>query len=494
MLIDTTVVENGLALVALSGDLNRASALNTLTDVIARLNGEGRRGVLLDLSKIGHLNMAGLAALVELAARTPKVDLAFCAIPEKQLAFLRKSGLDRGLMVFASVAEARQHPSFQEHALTGIRTVLLCAGKGSRVAPLTEVVPKPMLDVAGRPALHRIIDHLETYGLRDILLNPGHLGDQIIDYFRQARMPDTRITFVNEGGWQQDRWVAQPIGSASTLKRMQVETAAFDTDIVVLCGDALIDLDLADMMREHRESGAEATIAALTVPQSDVHKYGIIETGLRNTVSRFFEKPGPGVTESRKANTGIYIFKPEVLSLLPNEEGLDIACHLLPEILNQGGNIHVYDRPFSWADIGCGRDYAAVSAQCLQQDLEFARPAGQEIRDGVWAMPGAMVSPRARISGPCHIGAGARIEAGAHLNGVCSIGAETLVQGGAVLRDCMVMPQTSVNAGARANRMILHGDWAIDHTRADGAVLERAPVDFVSPHTPAPMQRQQATA
>lgn len=494
MLIDTTAMENGLALVALSGDLNRASALHNLTEVILRLHGEGRRGILLDLGKVRRLNMAGLAALVELVARHPKTDMAFCKIPEKPLAFLRKSGLDRGLRIFETIEEARAHPIFREHALSGVRTVLLCAGTGNRIAPLSHTTPKPMLDIAGRPVLHRIIDHLEGFGLRDILLNPGHLGHQVIDYFRQVPMPDTRISFVNEGRWTQGNWTAEPIGSASTLKRMQVETAAFDTDIVVLCGDALIDLDLADMMREHRQSGADATIAALSVPDHAVHKYGIIEAGLRKTVARFLEKPTPEATESRLANSGVYIFRPEVLSLLPDGNGLDIARNLLPEILNKGGTIHVHDRPFRWIDVGCVRDYAVAATKCLEGNLNFALPIGREIRQGVWAMPGAEVSPKARISGPCHIGTGARVEAGALLEGVCSIGVGALVRGGTVLRDCMVMPGTSVNTGAWADGMILHGEWAINHTTADGSARDITPMDCVAVRDPASPQEHRATA
>lgn len=481
MLTDIEFLENGLAVIKLSGRLVRASALQGLSETISKLLGQGRRGLLLDMSRVRGIGMAGLAALVELVARNPKADLAFCALPEKTLAFLRKSGLDRGLMVFPSVQAACGHPVFQRHSLSGTRAVLLCAGKGSRVAPLTEVTPKPMLDVAGRPVMHRIIDHLGQFGLDDVLLNPGHLGHEIISYFRSVPLSGTRLTFVNEGGWTKRDWQGHPIGSASTLKRMQTRNAAFDDDLVVLCGDALIDLDLVEMMRAHRTSGADATIAALTVPGADVHKYGIIEASPNQTVTRFVEKPGPGVTESRLANSGIYIFKPEVLELLPDQDGLDIACDLLPSIMAAGGKIHAYAEPFAWVDIGCGRDYAQATRKCLTGAMSFAQPKGREIRPGVWAMPGAAVSPHARILGPCHIGSGVRVEAGAVLKGVCSVGAGSVVEARTVLSDCIVMPQTLVGSGAWAQDMILHADWAVDHVRADGNAIARGKLDHVGP-------------
>lgn len=480
MLIDTEFLENGLAVMKLTGRLVRTSALLNLSEMIVKLQGQGRRGLLLDLSKVHKINMAGTAALVELVARNPKADLALCAVPRNTLEFLRKSGLDRGLQIFPSVQDACQHPDFRAHTLVGTPAVILCAGKGSRVAPLTEVSPKPMLDVAGRSTLHRIIDHMASFGLRDVLLNPGHLGHEIIDYFRANAQPDLRITYVNEGHWRDGDWQSAPIGSASTLKRMQDQNAAFDSDFIVLCGDALIDIDLSEMMREHKASGADATIAALTVPESEVHKYGIIEATSTQTVTRFVEKPEPGVTDSRLANSGIYIFKPSVLELLSNEEGLDIACDLLPSIMTSVGKIHVYNSPFAWVDIGCGRDYARAVGKCLAGETPFAAPLGQEIRPGVWAMPNAYVSPRAEITGPCHIGAHARVEAGAKLTGTCSIGAGATIEGKTLLRDCIVMPETCVEQGTWAQDMIVHPQWAVDHTRADGSPQERGALKGIS--------------
>lgn len=480
MLTNTELLENGLAIIKLSGRLTSASAVHTLSEAIQKLQAEGRHGVLLDLEKVQRVNMAGLAALVELVARTPNVDLGFCALPKKTLDFLQKSGLDRGLRLFSSVQDARAHPVFRARTLTGTRAVLLCAGKGSRVAPLTETTPKPMLDIAGQPVMHRIIDHLASFGLRDIVLNPGHLGHEIIDYFHALPMAEKRISYVNEGQMTNGTWQANPIGSASTLKRMQVQNAAFDDDFVVLCGDALIDLDLSEMMRAHKASGADATIAARTVAETEVHKYGIIEASPTQTVMRFVEKPSPGVTESRLANCGIYIFKPKVLELLSNEEGLDIACDLLAAIMAAGGKMHVYNAPFEWVDIGCGRDYAQATQKCLTGAIPFATPKGTQVRPGVWAMPDAIISPKADISGPCHIGTGARIEAGAKLVGICSIGAGAIIEGRTLLQDTIVMPKTHVTPSTWAQDMILHADWAVDRRLADGTPRERAPITGVA--------------
>jgi len=481
MKILSNQIEQGLAVVAVGGALVRANALQDLSREVIHLKQLGCKAILFDLAKVQRMNMAGLAALIELVSRNHQTEFGFCALPPKPLAFLRKSGLDRGVRIFSSTAEAQSDPTFQRFLLSGVKTVLLCAGKGSRVAPLTGLVPKPLLDIAGRPTMHRIIDHLAQFGLRDIVLNPGHLGNQIIDYFRATPMPDAHITFANEGQWLDGQWQAAPIGSASTLRRLQDRNAAFDSDVVVLCADALIDLDIGEMMRAHRASGAAATIAALRVPREDTRKYGIIEVGRDHEVTRFVEKPSPSVTDSTLANSGIYIFKPQVFDLLSQAEGLDIAYDLLPTIMSMGQKIHVYAKEFSWVDIGCGRDYAQAVQKSLSGQVCSMAPMGREILPYVWAMPDAQVSRRAKITGPCHIGSGARIAAGAELNGFCTVGAGAVVEERTYLRDCLVMPDTRVAAGAWAKNMILNATWAVDHRYADGSVQNSSAYEHVGP-------------
>jgi mannose-1-phosphate guanylyltransferase len=480
MLTSVQLVDDGIAVINVSGSFTKASVVHNFAKIVDNLCAEGRRGIILDLSKVRRMNMAGLAALVELAARRSNWDLGFCALPERQAKFLQKSGLDRGLLIFPSVDAACKTATFQTHTLAGTRTVLLCAATDMNVAPLTDIFPKPMLDVVGKPILHRIIDRLNVFGLNDILLNPGHLGDQIVDYFRNVQIPGNRMTYVNEGIWNDTTWKAKPIGCASTLKRMHDNNAAFDSDFVVLGGAALNDVDLAKMMREHRLSGADATIATCAVPDSEIHKYATVKMGQDQAITRLFEQTDNEISKKRRVNTGIYIFKPAVLSLLSHDQGLDIVRDLLPAILAAGGKIHSHNHQSSWIDIGCGKDYAQAIVNTLQGDLPFIKPMGDEIRPRVWAMPGAKVSPNAQILGPCHIGSGAQIKANACIKGVCSIGSGAVVEGGTVLENCMVMPNTHVQSGAWATSMILEGRWAVDHTRANGRMQNCNPIDYVT--------------
>jgi mannose-1-phosphate guanylyltransferase len=481
MLINTTLHEEGSAILKISGGLVRSSDLHGLGDSCRQLAAQGRRCILIDLGASGRVNMAGLAALVELAALNAELHLAYCALPAPALRKLKASGLDRGLALFDTAEEALASPEFRRNSLRNARAVLLCAGRGSRIAPLSDVTPKPMLDIAGRPVLDRIMAHLGSFGIRDILLNPGHLGPQITGHFQQNRPGGTSLFFVNEGSMSSGSWQARPIGSASTLKRMQSRHTAFAEPFFVLCGDALIDLDLAAMMETHRSSGADVTIAAQTVAPQDTHKYGMIETTRRGRITQFLEKPAPGQTDSQLANTGIYILSPRVLDLIPDQDGLDIGSDLLPLVLGAGRHMQVHDAPFSWTDIGCGRDYAHASAQALSGALPDVVPEGREVRPGLWCGAGAQISPRARIEGPCHVGPGARIGPGVRLKGPCSVGAGAVIEPNCVLENCFVLPDTHIARGVWGQHLVLHAEWSFDHRYADGSARNTTPLDGVGP-------------
>lgn len=496
MLLTTQLVDDGLAIVSVSRDLVHASSLRKLTEACENLNQRGRRGILIDMARVRRMNMSGLAAVVELVARHPKWDIGLCALPAKIARMVSQSGLDRGLPIFPDVETACKAPEFRGRSLCGTRAVLLCADRGRRAAPLTDVTPTPMLDVVGRPILHRIMDHLAGFGLRDVILNPGHHGDQVVEYVRAHAWPDHRIQFANEGSFHQGQWRGDPIGTASTLKRLQVTSSAFSSDLVVLCGDALVDIDMAEMMRQHRQSGAAVTIAVQSIAPEQGHGYGVIETSVGGRITGFAEKPRLGLAENQLVNTGIYIMKPEVLDLVSDSIGLDIATDLLPAVMAARMNMQVFSRPFQWIDIGCSQDYARATALCLSGELPFARPLGLEIRPNVWALPGAEVAADARIDGPCHIGANAVISAKAHLSGGCVIGAGAEVEGKTLLKDCIVLPETRVCEGAWSDHKILSGAWAMDRNQAFNPVLDNSIGDHVTPRQdmrqPAPELRKSA--
>lgn len=437
---------------------------------------------LIDLSSVMRLDYSGVALLLTLH-QGPRA-VGFFGLRDTVRARLAETGFDKVLRVFDDKPRALASPWARRYRLAGRQAVLLSAGKGTRAAPLTRDVPKPMLDILGKPVLERLMDFMAGFGMRDFMLNPGHLGPQIHTHFGDGHRFGYRVRYMNEGTYGPEGWSARPIGSASALSRLANQHAAFERDTIVLCGDALIDLDLAEMMDHHISSGAMATIAAQTVAPELVSKYGIIVTDDDGQMTSFQEKPAREQARSRLANTGIYIFSPEALRLLPDRAEMDIATDLLPAIQRAGGRIQAYSPGFSWTDIGCACDYFAAVSAALQGDIELADP-GNLSAGGVIVGIGAQVSPRAKLAGPVYVGAGAKIMPGAQITGPAVIGRDAVVEARTVLRNSILMPDTRLRRGGMLVDMIASGHWAVSHPLADGRTLPVPPADLVEPVTPA---------
>ncbi|MBO9475420.1 NTP transferase domain-containing protein [Shimia sp. R10_1] len=440
----------------------------------------GRSALLVDLQAVRRITQSGLAALLEFQSETPRTGaVGFFGARRPVREAIAKRGLPPLLPLFETQEDALESPEFRIKRLAGVKSVILVAGAGSRMAPLTQEMPKPMLDMLGHPIVAHLMQHMQRFGLRDFILNPGHLGPEFHAYFQSSA--NRSVQFVNEGHYQGKAWIKAPVGSAGTLHAIQRKTSAFDDNFFVLCGDALTDINLADMMEQHRARDADVTIAVQQVPVEDVNKYGIVDANAVGRIMGFVEKPEPENAPSNLASVGIYIFNPRVLKSAPLSaaHGGDIAKDLLPVLLQSGGRLDIYEGSFSWIDIGCVRDYYRANSLGLRGLLPDVQPDGAEIRRKVWCAPGADVDPRAIIVGPCHIGPGAVVEAGAKIEGPSVISAGARVCERALVRRSIVMPDSCVTPGTWVDDMIVCGDWAIDHRVADGTAQICSPLDGV---------------
>ncbi len=461
----------------------------------ARCVERGRSAMLVDLSAVRRMSRSGMAALVEFQSEAPaQMAVGFWGANQRVRRHIAQCPLAGLLTLFDTREAALAAPAFRERQLAGIKAVLLVAGTGSRMGPLCQDTPKPLLDFLGRPVIDHVMRHLSRFGIRDFILNPGHLAPQFHAHIQSSALRS--VQFSNEGHWQGGQWIAQPMGSASTLRQLQIGGSAFDQDFLVLCGDAVTDVDVADLLARHQASGADVTIAAQKVPRDQVQKYGIIDADRTGRVRRFVEKPAPDAAPSRLASTGIYAISPRALDYIHAAPDQDIAVHLLPALLRAGRSLHVYERPFRWVDIGCGRDYFAGLSKGLRGLIPALVPRAREIRRHVWAADGAQVSPRAVIVGPTFVGPDAVIEAGAKLDGPVVVGARARICTSSLVRHSVICPETRVSSGTWVDDMIVAPDWAFDHRLAAAAPQPTCPmegVDRVPSHPEAALLRTGAT-
>ena len=172
-----------------------------------------------------------------------------------------------------------------------MKAMILAAGKGTRVRPITHTIPKPLIPILQKPVMEFLLELLREHGFDEIIVNVSHLAEQIENYFRDGQRFGVQIAYSFEGSIKDGVLVGEAIGSAAGIRKIQDFNPFFDDTFIVLCGDALIDLDLTAAIKWHREKGAIATIVTKCVPKDVVSSYGVVVTDAEGKILTFQEKP-----------------------------------------------------------------------------------------------------------------------------------------------------------------------------------------------------------
>merc|ERR1712138_211969 len=203
------------------------------------------------------------------------------------------------------------------------RAMILAAGKGTRVQPITHVIPKPMIPILQKPVMEFLLELLKEHGFTEVMVNVSHLAEEIENYFRDGQRFGVEIAYSFEGRIEDGELIGSALVSAGGLKKIQDFQGFFDDTFVVLCGDALIDLDLSDAVCQHKAQGALASLITKRVPKDQVSSYGVVVTDEEDRISAFQEKPSIDEALSDTINTGIYLFEPQIFNYIPSGKPLD---------------------------------------------------------------------------------------------------------------------------------------------------------------------------
>ncbi|MRW93044.1 NTP transferase domain-containing protein [Duganella sp. FT80W] len=358
-----------------------------------------------------------------------------------------------------------------------MKAMILAAGKGTRVRPLTYDLPKPMIPILGKPVMAYLIEHLEKYGIKDIMVNVSYLHEKIEDYFGEGHQFGVQIGYSFEG-YTNDAGevVPQPLGSAGGMKKIQQFGGFFDDTTIVMCGDALIDLDLKSALFEHKRKGAIASVITKEVPWDKVSSYGVVVTEKDGRIKSFQEKPAQQDALSNYASTGIYIFEPEALDLIPPNVSFDIGSDLFPLLAEKGLPFYAQTRPFNWIDIGTVADYWEVCQSVLMGEVAHLDVPGIQINEGLWVGLNTSIDwNNTRIEGPVYIGSGTRVEAGTTIIGPTWIGHGSHICSGAVVNRCVLFEYTRVLPNVSMNEKIVFKDYSVDRAGQMSHVSEVDP-------------------
>jgi NDP-sugar pyrophosphorylase family protein len=218
-----------------------------------------------------------------------------------------------------------------------MKAVILAGGKGTRLAPYTTVLPKPLMPIGDMPILEVVLRQLAHYGFKDVTLAVGYLAELLAAYCGDGSKFGIRIGYSRE---------EQPLGTAGPIALVPNLRETF----LVMNGDLLTTIDYGAMFRYHRERGAIATLA--TYQREVKIDLGVIEVDEDNWVKDYIEKP----TYKYLVSTGVYIFEPQVLEYIVPNQRLDLP-ELMLRLKSQGHSVNVYRFNGYWLDIGRHDDY-----------------------------------------------------------------------------------------------------------------------------------------
>jgi mannose-1-phosphate guanylyltransferase len=327
--------------------------------------------------------------------------------------------------------------------------MVLAAGLGTRLRPLTYEINKPMVPVLDRPVMAHIVDLLDRHGFDETIANLHYFPDSIREYFGERLAYRTEPELLGTAGGV--RGCAEFFGEEAFL---------------VISGDALTDIDLGAFAARHREAGGVATLAVKKV--ADTREYGVVLHDRAGRITGFQEKPAPEEALSDLGNCGIYIFEPRIFDYFPDRPFVDWAQDVFPALLANDVPFHIHEVHDYWNDVGSLAELRQGTFDALRGELRLEMD-GEEVAPGVIVAGGdgtgkdgvssdgadggrgeggSPLPADAEVEAPVWIGRDVQIGAGVRLTGPLVLGDGARIGDGAQLRESILFPGTEVAPGA----------------------------------------------
>ena len=302
-----------------------------------------------------------------------------------------------------------------------MKGLILAGGLGTRLRPLTYTRPKHLLPIANRPHIEHVFDLLLACDVHEVVMLTSYLAGAFESAIEKGSRRGISMEVAHE---------VEPLGTAGALKNAKRYVG--DDTFLAFNGDILTDVDIGELVRFHRERGAEATI--LLTPVEDPSAFGVVPTDPDGRVRGFIEKPPRHEAPTNLINAGIYVLEPAVLTHIPEGEPYSAERGLFPE-LAAAGTMYALATNAYWMDIGTPRKYLQANLDALAGDFSTSAVADPR--------PGAVL-----------LGEGSSVAESASVAGAC-LGAGSAIEDGATVRDSVLLPGAVVGARAVVEGSIL---------------------------------------
>lgn len=306
-----------------------------------------------------------------------------------------------------------------------MEAVIMAAGLGNRLRPLTDRLPKPMMPVAGRPVIEHIVRLLVRHGLTNLGIKLHYRWDLIAGHLRDGSNLGANLLYRVEGDL---------LGTAFGVRQF---SSQLRETFCVIASDIVTDINISELLRRHRAAGALASIGL--TPVEDVSRYGVAALGEDGRIVTFQEKPAPQDALSNLVSTGIYILEPEVLDYVEQDPNYDFGRDLFPKLSRIGAPVYGFPVSGYWNDIGTLRDYLEASVAIADDKVHLNR-----LQNGVRYGPSTLIQQ-------------GMVDPDVYLE-ECVVWPGVNVRGSGMLRRCIVTQSCTLTGQSIENSVYVGGD------------------------------------
>ncbi len=309
-----------------------------------------------------------------------------------------------------------------------IKAMVMAAGMGSRLEPITLMFPKPLIPVMNRPLMDIILSQLHAIGVDEVISNTYYLADQIIDRYSKNNL-GIKFSHIKE---------TELSGTAGGVKKCQF---FFDEgeDFIVMSGDVLTTADITEGIEIHKKSGAIATIGVKQIPHELVSHFGVVVTDEKGFITEFQEKPPVEEAKSNLINTGIYIFNYKIFDYIPENTFYDFAKNVFPKLLEEN-QINTFQVKGYWNDIGTIGQYKQSIQDVFNGVCKIDHEQIHETNLGNYISGNSKVPTTVRMIGNNVIGNNCKLGEYIKLEN-CVVLDNSEIKTGTELSNCVVLPQ-----------------------------------------------------
>src|ERR1017187_6596473 len=274
-----------------------------------------------------------------------------------------------------------------------MKALILIGGEGTRLRPLTINTLKCMAPIANKPFIEYQINLLKKYGIKEIILSICHMPEKVKKALGSGKKYGVRFIYAAE---------KSPLGTGGAIKNCE---KFLDDTTIVMNGDVLTDINIGSLVNSHRAAKAYVTLALHE--EEDQSSFGLVETGAKNRIVKFTEKPAGDEIKTGWINAGMYVFDKKAFEFIPSGRNVSVERETFPAIIASGRMIHAYKAEYYWLDIGRMEKYMEANFDVISRRISGIKGAakGENTRIGK-----SMVDGRSVIGNSVRIGNGVIIE------------------------------------------------------------------------------------